>query len=107
MAFSDGDLYYILAYLNSEQAQFFLKAYSPSPRIKIESLLSLPLALTEEQKKQLGVLARSAVSIEKKLYSLNENAIDPVVSNKYPCSTYLKDNPPLLKADHVIPSFKE
>lgn len=74
MAFSDGDLYYILAYLNSEQAQFFLKAYSPSPRIKIESLLSLPLALTEEQKKQLGVLARSAVSIEKKLYSLNETS---------------------------------
>lgn len=74
MAFSGGDLYYILAYLNSEQAQFFLKAYSPSPRIKIESLLSLPLALTEEQKKQLGVLARSAVSIEKKLYSLNETS---------------------------------
>ncbi|MGQ7191267.1 hypothetical protein ACUODJ_57955, partial [Escherichia sp. HC-CC] len=72
VVFSDGDLYYILAYLNSEQAQFFLKAYSPSPRIKIESLLSLPLALTEEQKKQLGVLARSAVSIEKKLYSSNE-----------------------------------
>ncbi|MFJ2602097.1 BREX-1 system adenine-specific DNA-methyltransferase PglX [Pantoea agglomerans] len=74
MAFSDGDLYYILAYLNSEQAQVFLKAYSPSPRIKIESLLSLPLALTEEQKKELGTLGKSAVSLEKKLYSLNETS---------------------------------
>ncbi|WP_293648757.1 BREX-1 system adenine-specific DNA-methyltransferase PglX [uncultured Pantoea sp.] len=74
MAFSHGAKKHLLAYLNSDAAQNFLKAYSPSPRIKIESLLSLPLPLSIQQVEEMDKLGTAAVNIEKELYSLDETS---------------------------------
>ncbi|MDF7338932.1 MULTISPECIES: BREX-1 system adenine-specific DNA-methyltransferase PglX [Proteus] len=74
MAFARENLLAILGYLNSQAAQSFFKSYSPTPRIKIESLLSLPFVLSKEDVSSLSSLTRSAIDVARTLYSTAETS---------------------------------
>ena len=63
MAFASSHLFGYLALLNTPSAFRFLKAYSPSPRIKIESLLAIPDIIENQDVNELEALARECVQI--------------------------------------------
>lgn len=62
MAFASSNVFGYLALLNTDAAFRFLKAYSPSARIKIESLLALPDILEEQDAVDLARLAQECVN---------------------------------------------
>lgn len=72
MAFSNQDVFVILSYLNSRATQKFFKSYSPTPRIKIESLLSLPFIIKKQDYSVLSKLGEKCVSLTKEVYSSSE-----------------------------------
>lgn len=61
MAFASNNIFGYLALLNTQAAFRFLKAYSPSARIKIESLLALPDVLEGHDAGDLARLAQECV----------------------------------------------
>lgn len=63
MAFASSNLFGYLALLNTPSVFRFLKSYSPSPRIKIESLLAIPNVIEKFGIVELEDLARQCVNI--------------------------------------------
>lgn len=72
MAFSSSNLFGYLALLNTPSVFRFLKAYSPSPRIKIESLLAIPDILQNHDINELDELSRECVQISSKISRFEE-----------------------------------
>jgi hypothetical protein len=74
MAFASTNLFGYLALLNTPSAFRFLKAYSPSARIKIESLLAIPDVLEHEDTDELEQLARVCVQAAMEISRYDEAA---------------------------------
>jgi hypothetical protein len=73
MAFASSNLFGYLALLNTTSAFRFLKAYSPSARIKIESLLAIPDILEHKDTAELEELARECVQAAMELCRYEES----------------------------------
>ncbi|MCC9598317.1 BREX-1 system adenine-specific DNA-methyltransferase PglX [Rubrivivax sp. JA1055] len=86
MAFAADNVFGYLALLNTDAAFRFLKAYSPSARIKIESLLALPNILQEQDSGDLARLAQACVTSAMEISRYDETSPTFAVS----CSTDLR-----------------
>jgi hypothetical protein len=74
MAFSEHSLLFYLGYLNSSSVYELLSAYSPSPRQKIESMLSLPDLSEHSSADSIAALTRDCVQFAKQVDSKFETS---------------------------------
>jgi len=71
----EEERFFILAYLNSNVANYFLKFFSSTLDFRIKPIISLPLPIGNEvQKNRISILAKNNVDLSKKEWDMYERS---------------------------------